>query len=84
MYGCSFILLPVRAVTPLRHAEALRAVPGESSLALIGNASAHELLIEERKFPTEAFSIRRLEGRRWRLRRTLAMGNQCRFRIATT
>ena len=36
-------------------------------------------LIKVRKFPTEAFSIRRLEGRRWRLRWTLTMGNQCRF-----
>jgi hypothetical protein len=27
----------------------------------------------------EAFSIRRLEGRRWCLRLTLAMGSKCRF-----
>jgi hypothetical protein len=32
------------------------------------------------KCTAEAFSIRRLEGSRWRLRRTLAMGIECRFR----
>jgi hypothetical protein len=31
------------------------------------------------KCTAEAFSIRRLEGSRWRLRRTLAMGNEYRF-----
>ena len=51
---------------------------GGSSLALIGNASAHEgrakICIQ-----AEAFSIRRLEGSRWRLRRTLVMGIEWRF-----
>jgi hypothetical protein len=44
------------------------------SLALIGNASGQDL--EEReKSRSEAFSIRRLGGSRWRLRRTrCAMG----------
>jgi hypothetical protein len=32
-----------------------------------------------RELRAEAFSIRRLEGSRWRLRRTLAMGIECRF-----
>jgi len=40
----------------------------EMSLALIGNASAREGRSEEVR--AEAFSIRRLEGSRWRLRRT--------------
>jgi hypothetical protein len=39
------------------------------SLAFIGNASAHKA--EAKTYtPAEAFSIRRLEGSRWRLRRT--------------
>jgi len=46
----------------------LRLVPSVWSLALIGNASADERCLKG----DEAFSIRRLEGRRWRLRRTLA------------
>jgi hypothetical protein len=52
-------------------------VQGESSLALIGNASGQDL--EEReKTRSEAFSIRRLGGSRWRLRRTrCAMGFEC-------
>jgi hypothetical protein len=41
------------------------------SLAFIGNASAHDKLGRRREFRAEAFSIRRLEGSRWRLRRTL-------------
>ena len=41
-----------------------------SSLAFIGNASAHETRGEDVDFLAEAFSIRRLEGSRWRLRRT--------------
>jgi hypothetical protein len=47
------------------------------SLALIGNASGQDL--EEReKSRSEAFSIRRLGGSRWRLRRTrCAMGFEC-------
>jgi len=51
----------------------------EWSLALIGNAWAHDIRGEEVHVLAEAFSIRRLEGSRWRLRRTLAMENQCRF-----
>ena len=42
----------------------------DSSLALIGNASAHDSLGRRRAPRAEAFSIRRLEGSRWRLRRT--------------
>jgi hypothetical protein len=48
------------------------------SLALIGNAS----VVKSGMKPgarAEAFSIRRLEGSRWRLRRTLAMGIGWRF-----
>jgi hypothetical protein len=47
------------------------------SLAFIGNASAREGRNEEVRVAAEAFSIRRLEGSRWRLRRTRAMGNGC-------
>ena len=39
------------------------------SLALIGNASAHKIEARTAR-RAEAFSIRRLEGSRWRLRRT--------------
>ena len=50
------------------------AVAPEWSLALIGNASAQTLGVE-RGSRSEAFSIRRLGGSRWRLRRTrCAMG----------
>src|SRR5271168_1121222 len=49
-------------------------VPGVLSLALIGNASGQALGVE-RGSRSEAFSIRRLGGSRWRLRRTrCAMG----------
>ena len=47
------------------------------SLALIGNASGQTLGVE-RGSRSEAFSIRRLGGSRWRLRRTrCAMGFEC-------
>jgi hypothetical protein len=42
----------------------------EKSLAFIGNASADESLSEDVPVRAEAFSIRRLEGSRWRLQRT--------------
>jgi len=45
---------------------------------LIGNASADDSRVED-EVGAEAFSIRRLEGRRWRLRRTRCMGIGCRF-----
>src|SRR5258708_3135568 len=56
----------------------------QKSLALIGNASAHK--IEEETAPrAEAFSIRRLEGSRWRLRRMRsAMGFECHFGTHST
>jgi hypothetical protein len=51
----------------------------EWSLALIGNASAGYLQTEKESRP-EAFSIRRLGGSRWRLRRTrCAMGFERQF-----
>jgi hypothetical protein len=51
-----------------------RCVLSEWSLALIGNASG-QTLGAERGSRSEAFSIRRLGGSRWRLRRTRgAMG----------
>jgi len=53
------------------------------SLALIGNASAHNPGARW-KLRAEAFSMRRLEGSRWRLRRTLAMGSECHFCVERT
>ncbi len=44
--------------------------PTVESLALIGKASVHDSRVKT-CLPAEAFSIRRLEGSRWRLRRTL-------------
>ena len=49
------------------------------SLALIGNDAAREGRGAAVLVVAESFSIRRLEGSRRRLRRTLAMGNECRF-----
>src|ERR1700736_1658538 len=51
------------------------------SLALIGNVSARKCRGEELAPIAETFSIRRLEGSRWRLRRTLAMGIECHFDV---
>jgi hypothetical protein len=51
----------------------------EKSLALIGNASAVKGRIGAEIAAAEAFSIRRLGGSRWRLRRTRPMGIGCRF-----
>jgi len=53
----------------------------ESSLALIGHASVRHLEIEEEIDP-EAFSITRLEGSRWRLRRTRASRNSPSLAVA--
>src|ERR1700730_868205 len=59
---------------------ALRIVAG-LSLGLIGNASGRTHWVEE-KCRSEAFSISRLGGSRWRLRRTrCAMGFECQSEI---
>jgi hypothetical protein len=54
---------------PVHHCIAGANIPGGLSLALIGNASGKEFP-GRRKLTPEAFSIRRLGGSRWRLRRT--------------
>ena len=56
-----------------------RAIVSDLSLALIGNASG-QTFVGEGGLESEAFSIRRLGGSRWRLRRTrCAMGFEWRL-----
>jgi hypothetical protein len=63
-------ILPARS-------ELIVKIPSVLSLALIGNASG-KTVEEGQKSRSEAFSIRRLGGSRWRLRRTrCAMGFEC-------
>ena len=71
------VALP-KGATDCAEAEGRRLVSGWS-LALIGNASGQIVGVErDSNIRTEAFSIRRLGGSRWRLRRTrCAMGFEC-------
>jgi hypothetical protein len=56
-------------------------VPGEWSLAFIGNA-AEQTFGAERRSQSEAFSMRRLGGSRWRLPRARRTGLAMEFEWA--